>query len=72
MLETYRGWAIRASDLVMFRGMEYTATSPDYGASYEGPEDGGWTIDGTYLLAETVDELKKKIDEWIEEHSDAE
>lgn len=71
MAEIYRGWSIYPSGLVMFKGCEFTGTSPDYDASYEGPED-GWRISGSYLLAETVDELKKKIDEFIEENSDDE
>lgn len=65
--DTYRGWDI-------WRGRwpepEWSATSPNYDASYEGPED-GWVATGGSVNAETREDLVEEIDAWIEENGDA-
>ena len=71
MLETYRGWEIREADTYYFSFQRYYATSPGYEASHEGAED-GWVPSGHTLNAATIEELKKDIDDFIEENSDAE
>lgn len=68
MEETYRDWEIRYSVYAHTKEDTFVATSPDYNASYEGPEDGGWCVDGNRFTAATVEELKKMIDEHIEEN----
>jgi hypothetical protein len=55
----YRGWAIA------FDYGRYTATSPDYDASYEGPED-GWVDNGLIVEARTLDDLCAEVDAKIE------
>jgi hypothetical protein len=69
VIETYRGWEIRPNNFPYLKCMTFEATSPDYNPSYEGPED-GWLTCGHILTAETVDELKKLIDDHIEENAD--
>jgi len=72
MAEKYKEWEIRGfSGAFMGHGMNFIATSPDYDVDWKGAEE-GWVASGDSLIAETVDELKKKIDELIEENSDAE
>lgn len=71
MIEIYRGWEIREAETWYFNFQRYYATSPDYNASYEGPED-GWVRSGNVLNGETVEFLKEQIDEFIKENSDAE
>lgn len=63
MTEAYRGWRIDAE----FIG--YSATGPDYDASYEGPED-GWVSNGQYVHGRTVQEVKDEIDVWIAENAE--
>lgn len=62
--DKHRGW-------VIYRGRwpepEWTATSPNYDASYEGPED-GWVSNGEHVSAATREELIEEIDNWIEEN----
>lgn len=67
MAEEYRGWEIRQNNFPYLISMTFVATSPDYDPSYEGPED-GWVTGGSSLTAETVEELKKEIDDYIEEN----
>ena len=71
MAETYRGWEIRESSDYYFDFQRFQATQVGYDASYEGPED-GWVGSGPVLNDSTVENLKKEIDCWIEENSDAE
>ncbi len=47
----------------------YTATSPNYDASYEGEED-GWIVHGDRVSARTIVDLRDEVDIWIAEHSD--
>ena len=61
-LETYRDWSIDRN----FIG-EFEAVHPDYDASYEGPEDGGWVSNGLLTTARTLDGLKAEVDVIIEE-----
>lgn len=63
MIEVYRGWRIDAE----FIG--YSATGPDYDASYEGPED-GWVSNGQSACGRTIREVKDAIDEWHDEQED--
>lgn len=60
MIEVYRGWRIDAE----FIG--YSATGPDYDASYEGPED-GWVSNGQSAWGRTIREVKDAVDEWHDE-----
>lgn len=60
---TYRGW-----DITWDYGY-FTATSPNYDASYEGPED-GWVDNGQRVSARTREDLIIEVDAWIEEHAD--
>jgi len=46
----------------------WCATSPNYDASYEGPED-GWVDNGEIVWAATLDNLRDEIDAWIEERA---
>ena len=47
----------------------YTATGPDYDASYEGEED-GWIDNGHRVSARTRDGLIEEIDAWFEGQAD--
>tara|TARA_R110000868_G_scaffold167432_4_gene401765 strand:+ start:780 stop:995 length:216 start_codon:yes stop_codon:yes gene_type:complete len=71
MLEEYKGWEIRQAETWYFSFQRYFATSPGYSPSYEGPED-GWVTNGHVINGESVEDVKKQIDEFIEENSDAE
>jgi hypothetical protein len=63
----YRDWQIYYQPTPLpIRHMDWNATSPDYDASYEGPED-GWVTSGKHLTAESLEELKKEIDFYITE-----
>lgn len=61
----YRGWDCCAG---RWPEPNYTATGPDYDASYEGPED-GWVSSGGIVHANTLAELHAEIDAWIEENA---
>lgn len=58
---SYRGWSIDRNYIG-----EFEAVSPDYDASYEGPED-GWVDNGLRTTARTLDGLKAEVDVIIEE-----
>jgi hypothetical protein len=58
---TYRGWAIT------WDYGYYTATSPNYDASYEGEED-GWQDNGQRVTARTLDDLHCEVDGWFEDN----
>lgn len=62
--DKHRGWDI-------YRGRwpepEWSAVSPNYDASYEGPED-GWVDNGETVSAATREELIAEIDAWFEEN----
>jgi hypothetical protein len=62
--DTYRGWA------VTWDYGYYSATSPDYEASWEGEED-GWVDNGLRVSARTIDDLHTEVDAYLEEHGDA-
>ncbi len=59
-LREYRGWAIS------FDYGFYTATGPDYEASYEGPED-GWVDNGQHIEARNLEDLRAEVDAWFDE-----
>lgn len=59
--DDYRGWSI---DWDYGR---FTATGPNYDASWEGEED-GWVASGGRVEARTREALIEEIDDWIEEH----
>jgi hypothetical protein len=44
----------------------FTATGPDYEASYEGEED-GWVSNGQRVTARTRDGVIAEIDNWFDE-----
>lgn len=56
----YRGWSIS------WDYGEFSATGPNYDASYEGPED-GWVDNGERCSARTYADLCDEIDAYIEE-----
>lgn len=56
----YHGWSVEWD-----YGF-YTATSPDYDASWEGPED-GWVDNGLRVSARTLTELRIEVDALVEE-----
>lgn len=58
--DEYRGWRI-AWDYG-----EFSATGPNYDASYEGPEN-GWVDNGHRVFARTREELIAEVDAWFEE-----
>jgi len=58
--KTHRGWSISPPDIGPF----WTATSPDYDASYVGPED-GWVDNGAKVEARTYDDLLVEIEDFI-------
>ena len=59
MAESYKGWRIIADEIIA----RWEAYSPDYAASYEGPED-GWVTEGDMLFADTLKDLMQQIDDW--------
>lgn len=62
--DTYRGWSIHRG---RWPEPEWSATSPNYDASWEGEED-GWVDNGEKANAPTRDALIEEIDAWFEEH----
>ncbi len=60
--DTYRGWEIEPPRWPK----PWTATGPNYDASYEGPED-GWVSNGHCADAPTREALLEEIDIRIEE-----
>ena len=61
--DTYRGWRIE------WDYGQFSATGPDYDASWEDEED-GWKDNGHRVFARTRADLKEEVDAWFEEHSD--
>jgi hypothetical protein len=67
--DTYRGWAISFDfPPIPIRSMDWSATHPDYDASFE---DGEWQATGGHVHGATLDEVKAEIDAWIEENEPA-
>jgi hypothetical protein len=62
MSDSYRGW------LIFWDYGQFTATGPNYGASYEGPEI-GWVENGEIVSARTREALLGEIDAWLKEHT---
>lgn len=62
--DQHRGWEIT------WDYGEYTATGPNYDASYEGPED-GWVDNGHRVSARTREALIEEIDAWFAENDPA-
>jgi hypothetical protein len=58
----YRGWSID------WGYGQYTATGPDYDASYEGPED-GWVDNGHRVSARTLPDLCAEVDAFLAERA---
>jgi hypothetical protein len=56
----YRGWSIS------WDYGYYTATSPDYDASWEGEED-GWVDNGLRTSGRTLADLYAEVDAFLEE-----
>lgn len=63
--DTYRGWSIHQG---RWPEPAWTATGPNYDASWEGEED-GWVDNGEKADAPTREALIAEIDIWFEEHS---
>lgn len=67
--DTYRGWAISFDrPPIPVRDFDWSAPSPDYDASYEGPED-GWVASGAVVHGATRDAVVAEVDAWIEENA---
>lgn len=64
LIENYRGFDIR-------QGLRrrFDAISEGYDASYE---DGAWRANGYVFESNTIDDLKKQVDNHIEENADTE
>lgn len=63
---TYRGWSISFDfPPIPIRTMDWSATHPDYDASFE---DGEWQDNGKRVTSATLDGVKSEIDAWIEEN----
>jgi hypothetical protein len=60
---THRGWSINQG---RWPEPAWSATSPDYDASWEGEED-GWVASGGHVNAPTRAALVEEIDAYIEE-----
>lgn len=60
----HRGW------IIAWDYGQFSATGPDYDASYEGEED-GWVDNGHRVFARTRDGLIEEIDAWFEDRADA-
>ena len=64
--DQHRGWAISFDyPPIPCRDFDWSATSPDYDASYEGEED-GWVSSGTVLHGRTRADVIAEIDAHIE------
>ncbi len=61
---TYKGWSIEVDPCM---GRVWTATGPNYDASYEGPED-GWVSNGESVSANSYKDLLVEIEGYIDEH----
>lgn len=69
--DTHRGWTIHYDPPpIPLREFDWSATHPDYDASYEGPED-GWVDNGLRVSARTRDDLIAAIDEAQDEWAEA-
>lgn len=64
-VDTYRGWIISQG---RWPEPAWSATGPNYDASYEGEED-GWVDNGEKADAPTREALITEIDAWFEERS---
>lgn len=68
--QTYRGWSISYDPKpIPVRDFDWTATHPDYDASWEGAED-GYVDNGLKASAATYGALCAEIDRIIEEQPD--
>lgn len=66
---TYRGWTISYDPPpIPIRSFDWTGTSPDFDASYEGEED-GWVSNGQQVSAGSRDALIAEIDNWFEDNA---
>jgi hypothetical protein len=63
--DIYRGWKISRGG---WPEPAWSATSPNYDASYEGPED-GWVDNGEKADATTREALLIEIDAWFDENA---
>ena len=63
--DTYRGWTISQG---RWPEPAWSATGPNYDASYEGEED-GWVSNGEAANAPTRVALVAEIDAWFEENA---
>lgn len=68
--DQHRGWDIAHNVHCPIPDEQWVATSPDYDASYEGPED-GWVIGGQVAYASTRAGLIEEIDNMMEDATDA-
>jgi hypothetical protein len=65
--DTHRGWTINYDHPpIPCRDFDWSATSPDYDCSYEGPED-GWFTSGSIVHGRTRDDVVAEIDASIAE-----
>ncbi len=69
--DKHRGWTISYDPPpIPIRDFDWSATHPDYDASYEGPED-GWVDNGLKVSADTRDALIAEIDDAQDEWEEA-
>lgn len=65
--DTYRGWNVSFDfPPIPCRDFDWSATSPDYDASYEGPED-GWVASGEVVHGRTRDAVIAEVDALLSE-----
>lgn len=65
--DTHRGWLIGHDyPPIPWRNFDWTATSPDFDASYEGPED-GWVESGTIFHGASREAVIAQVDAWLAE-----
>ena len=64
---TYRGWSVSFDHPpIPVRDFDWSAASPDYDASYEGPED-GWASSGEIVHGRTRADVIAAIDAFYED-----
>lgn len=69
LADTHRGWSISFDfPPIPCRDFDWSATSPDYDASFEGSED-GWVSTGNVVHGRTREDVVSAIDNWITENA---
>jgi len=67
--DTYRGWTLSFDPPpIPIRDFDWSATGPNFDASWEGEED-GWVGNGEQVFARTRIGVIEEINAWFEEQS---